>query len=532
MRREIAIIIGAGPAGLTAAYELLKREDVRPIVYEMDDLVGGISRTINYKGNRIDIGGHRFFSRSARVVQWWLNILPLQGSSSRDKGGCDAVPPVLLDPGGPDPETTDRVMLVRKRRSRILYAGKLFDYPLAASLDTVVKLGFGRSAAIVASYLKARAYPIRSEKSLEDFFINRFGRALYGTFFRDYTEKLWGVPCDQLSPEWGVQRIKGLSVSKALLDVCRHVLPAGASGTSAETSLIRHFMYPKLGPGQLWSQVARIVEDKGGEIHLRHRIVHLASEGPRITGVTVRDETTGRTAEVKGSYFFSTMAIKDLVAGLGESAPDDVRNVARGLVYRDFITVGLLLKKLRAGAKATEQGAGGLIPDCWLYIHEPCVKMGRIQVFNNWSPYMVCDETKVWVGLEYFCTEGDRLWNMDDRDLTGIAVEEMARIGFIDRADVLDSTVIRMPKAYPAYTGAYRNLARIRDYTDRFENLFLVGRNGMHRYNNADHSMLSAMAAVGNIIHGVRSKDNIWAVNADEEYHEAAAQEPDHANCE
>jgi len=523
MRPETAIIIGAGPAGLTAAYELLKRGNIKPVVYEMDNLVGGISRTINYKGNRIDIGGHRFFSKSPKVVQWWLNILPLQGSSSRDAEARDAVPLSLLDVNGPDPEKTDRVMLVRKRRSRILYAGRLFEYPLAANLDTAVKLGIGRTAGILASYLRARAFPIRSERSLEDFFINRFGRALYATFFRDYTEKLWGVPCDQLSPEWGVQRIKGLSVSKALLDVCRHVLPGG-SGTSGETSLIRHFMYPKLGPGQLWSQVARIVEDKGGEIHLGHRVVHLTSEGSRITGVVVRDEATGHAAEVNGDYFFSTMPIKDLIAGLKSSAPDDIREIARGLVYRDFITVGLLLERLRAGSKKTEQVAGGLIPDCWLYIHEPCVKMGRIQVFNNWSPYLVRDEAKVWVGLEYFCTEGDQLWNMSDRKLAEMAIEEMARIGFIDVADVLDSTVIRMPKAYPAYTGTYESLGRIRDYTDRFENLFLIGRNGMHRYNNADHSMLSAMAAVDNIIHGVKSKDNIWAVNAEEEYHETAAQ--------
>jgi len=524
MQPETAIIVGAGPAGLTAAYELLKCGNIKPIVYEMDDLVGGISRTINYKGNRIDIGGHRFFSKSHKVVQWWLDILPLQGSSSRDAGDRDTVPLSLLDVNGPDPEKTDRVMLVRKRRSRILYAGKLFEYPLAANLDTVIKLGGRRTAAILASYLRARAFPIRNERSLEDFFINRFGRALYGTFFRDYTEKLWGVPCEQLSPEWGVQRIKGLSVSKALLDVCRHILPGGASGTSGEASLIRHFMYPKLGPGQLWSQVARIVEEKGGEIHLRHRIIRLTSEDSRITNVIVRDEATGHTAEVKGDYFVSTMPIKDLIAGLGASAPDDVRDVAQELVYRDFITAGLLLERLRTGSKKTERGAGGLIPDCWLYIHEPCVKMGRIQVFNNWSPYMVRDETKVWVGLEYFCTEGDRLWNMSDRELAELAIEEMARMGFIDRADVLDSTVIRMPKAYPAYTGAYKSLDRIRDYTDRFENLFLIGRNGMHRYNNADHSMLSAMAAVDNIIHGVKSKDNIWAVNADEEYHEAGVQ--------
>ena len=520
MGRRVAVIIGAGPAGLTAACELLKRSDVKPVVYEASDIVGGISRTVDYKGNRIDIGGHRFFSKSPRVLEWWLDVLPLQAGVLASELLGECCPPGAQDGGGLDPARTDRVMLVRERRSRILYAGQLFDYPIAMSLDTVSKLGPRRIAAILGSYLKARAVPIREQKSLEDFFINRFGRVLYRTFFKDYTEKLWGVPCDQISAEWGAQRIKGLSLTRAMLDVARRLLPHGASKAATETSLIRRFLYPKFGPGQMWSEAARRVQEAGGEIHFGRQVVGLRHDGARIVGATVKDHATGRVTEVPGDYFLSTMAIKDLIAGLGPPVPDEVRRIAEGLVYRDFITVGLLLRRLRVGTGSKTAHVSGLIPDCWLYIQEPEVNVGRIQVFNNWSPYMVRDPSTPWLGLEYFCNEGDALWSRADRDLVAMAADEMIRLGFVTRPDVLDGTVIRMPKAYPVYRGAYARLGTIREYTDRFENLFLVGRNGMHRYNNMDHSMLSAMVAVDNILQGVTSKDNLWSVNTEVEYHE------------
>jgi len=525
MSRDVAIIIGAGPAGLTAAFELLKRSDIKPVVYEASDVIGGISKTIDYKGNRIDIGGHRFFSKSPRVVQWWLDILPLQGGVAASEVLDEGCLPASTDAEGPDPMRTDRVMLVRERRSRILYSGQLFDYPIAMSLDTISKLGLPRLAAIMGSYLKARAFPIRDQRSLEDFFVNRFGRVLYRTFFKEYTEKLWGVPCDQISSEWGAQRIKGLSVTKAVLDMCRRLLPLGAKAAT-ETSLIRRFMYPKFGPGQMWSEVARAVQEAGGEIHLGHEVVGLTQDRSKITGVQVREMASGRLTQVAGDHFFSTMPIKDLVVGFGTSPSQEVRRIAQGLVYRDFITVGLLLKRLHVGSRTRTNGPNGLISDCWLYIQEPCVNVGRMQVFNNWSPYMVKDQATPWVGLEYFCNEGDPLWSRDDRDLAAMAVEEMIKIGFISRQDVLDSTVIRMPKAYPAYMGTYAGLDTIREYTDCFENLFLIGRNGMHRYNNMDHSMLSAMVAVDNILGGVKSKGNIWSVNTEVEYHEVVSRKP------
>ncbi len=516
MTKRRAIIIGAGPAGLTAAYELLTRTDIVPIVYEATDMIGGISRTVDYKGNKIDIGGHRFFSKSDRVVQWWLEMLPLQGG----------VPPEVPGPvpagAGPDPDRVDAVMLWRYRLSRILYGGKLFDYPIAPSLDTVTKLGAVRMARIGASYLAAQVRRIRPERSLEDFLVNRFGRELYLTFFKDYTEKLWGVPCDRINPSWGAQRIKGLSLTRAFLDALRHL--GRKSHQPTETSLIRHFMYPKFGPGQLWTEVARRIEERGGAIRMQHKVVALTCRDTRVTGVTVRDETTGRTTAVDADYVLSSMPVKDLVAALTPAAPAPIRAVSDGLLYRDFITVGLLLKRMRT-PQDKAAAPNGSVRDCWIYIQEPQVKVGRMQIFNNWSPYLVRDKNTTWMGLEYFCTEGDTLWNARDPALVQQAVEEMISMGFIDKTDVLDGTVIRMPKAYPAYFGTYDRFDVVRQFTDTFANLFLVGRNGMHKYNNSDHSMLSAMTAVDHIARGLTSKDAIWAVNPEGEYHEVMSKE-------
>lgn len=518
MSKKKAIIIGAGPAGLTAAYELLERTDVTPVIYETADIVGGISKTVDYKGNKIDIGGHRFFSKSAEVEDWWLRILPLQGAATQNEpaSGADPSSPVTTD--GPDPEKTDAVMLWRRRQSRILYSQKLFDYPIVPSLDTLRKLGPFRVAKILVSYLRACIRPIKDEHSLEDFLINRFGRELYQTFFKDYTEKLWGIPCTEISPAWGAQRIKGLSLTRAMLDVLRRLSPG--RGAPTETSLIRHFMYPKLGPGQLWTEVARRIEERGGTIHRRHTVTGLTRDTDRIRSLMVRDEASNQTSEVEADYFFSTMPVKDLFAGLTPPAPPDIRHVAEGLMYRDFMTVGLLLKDLHLKDKVPGRAADGCIADCWLYIQEPDVKVGRIQIFNNWSPYLVRDPKTVWLGLEYFCNEGEPLWNMSDAELSHFAVEEMINLGFITATEVLDSTVIRMPKAYPAYFGTHDRFPEIRSFTDRLENLFLIGRNGMHKYNNSDHSMLSAMRAVESVAQGITSKEAIWSVNTEVEYHE------------
>ncbi len=530
MNKKKAIIVGAGPAGLTAAYELLHKTKIKPIIYEMSGDVGGISKTVVYKGNRIDIGGHRFFSKSERVVNWWLNILPLQGAPARDDILLGRDVPISKEPGAPDPDKTDKVMLVRERLSRIFFLKKFFDYPLSLGFNTLSGLGLIRVIKITMSYIKSRFFPIRPEKSLEDFFINRFGRELYLTFFKDYTQKVWGVPCSQIGAEWGVQRVKGLSISRAIAHAAKSIFRRDYSMAQekTETSLIRRFIYPKYGPGQMWEEVAGIVKAKGGELHLKHKVVGLKSKGDRIVEAQIRDEITGEVTTTGADYFFSTMPIVDLIKALGDSVPEDVRQVAGGLSYRDFITVGLLLKKLRVKSRIRMKTINGMIPDHWVYIQEPAVKIGRIQIFNNWSPYMVQDENTVWVGLEYFCNEGDRLWIMPDKDLTELAIKELIEIGFIQREDVLDSTVIRMPKTYPAYFGTYGRFYVIRNFTDGFENMFLIGRNGMHKYNNTDHSMLSAMVAVENIINGIKAKDNLWNLNTEQQYHEQELTSAEH----
>lgn len=514
-----AIIIGAGPAGLTAAYELVKRTGIRPVILEMDACVGGIARTVNHKGNRIDIGGHRFFSKSERVMRWWLNMLPLQHMEEEHIRLTYHQGSTYLDQEdtGIDPDQEDRVMLVRNRKSRIYYQRQFFDYPISLSPATLRKLGFGQTVRIGLSYLRSALFPIRDVQNLEQFFINRFGRVLYETFFKDYTEKVWGKACSDIDASWGEQRIKGLSVRRAVLHNLRRLfVPKGLHGET-ETSLIEHFLYPKYGPGHLWAEVLREVLQAGGEIHYNKRVMEVEQEGGRITSVVAYDTKMGLPTRFTGDYFFSTMPVRELIGGCQFPVDEAVKRVAMGLEYRDFFTVGLLVRKLHV------QDGGrvrSMIDDNWIYIQEPDVKIGRLQVFNNWSPYMVRDSDRVWLGLEYFCQESDDLWKWDDERLVRFGAEELEKIGIIRREDVVDGLVIRMPKTYPAYFGTYGDFERIIRWADSFPNLFLVGRNGMHKYNNQDHSMLTAMTAVDNIIAGRTDKSNIWAVNTEQEYHE------------
>lgn len=523
MNEQSAVIIGAGPAGLTAAYELIRRTRIKPVILEMSDDVGGIARTVNYKGNRIDIGGHRFFSKSDRVMEWWLSILPLQGSPARDDRVSSEAIPLSTGPHAPDPEIEDRVMLARRRLSRIYFSGKFFDYPISLTPRTLVNLGLARAIRIALGYLRSRAFPIRPERSLEDFFINRFGRELYVTFFKDYTEKVWGVPCRSIPSEWGVQRVKGLSVGRAVLQALRKLFTRDSSLTQkkTETSLIERFLYPKFGPGQMWREVAAIVNGGGGKTELMQKVTGVKVSGDRVVRVIARNESTGEETCYEGDVFFSTMPVKGLIQAMGDVVPEEVRRIAQGLVYRDFITVGLLLRQLRITDGTGRDRSGPIrTRDNWIYVQDRSVKLCRIQIFNNWSPYLVKDENTVWIGMEYFCEEGDEFWNKQDADLMEHAAGELGKLRLISREDVLDGTVIRMPKTYPAYLGTHDRFHVIRDYLDRFENLFLIGRNGMHKYNNQDHSMLTAMTAVDNIVAGRTGKENIWAVNAEQSYHE------------
>ena len=526
--KKQAIIIGAGPAGLTAALEFLRKSEIEPIVLEASEEIGGISRTIRYKGNRMDIGGHRFFSKSDRVMQWWMELLPPALDEAAKDGSHHVISyqnqqRELNVKHAPDVDS-DLVMLVRPRQSRIYFLRRFFAYPVTLTPDTIRGLGILRTIRIGLSYLWTKFHQRKPERSLEDFLMNRFGVQLYLTFFKSYTEKVWGVRCDELSAEWGAQRIKGLSLSSAVAHFFKTLFRKKKSigdiaQKGTETSLIEQFLYPKYGPGQLWEHVASLIRQKGGQVLTGWRVEAIETSGKSIVAVQARN-AAGELRRFAGDYFFSTMPVKELVKALDVPAPANVREVAEGLAYRDFITVGLLADKL-----AVTEPDGSPLKDTWIYIQEPDVLLGRLQIFNNWSPYMVADPSKVWIGLEYFCYDTDALWKMPDEELIRFATAEVAKIGLLHANDVHDGHVVRVPKTYPAYYGTYARFDEVREYLDGYENLFLVGRNGMHKYNNQDHSMLTAMTAVDNIIAGHVDKASLWEINTEQEYHEEKSQE-------
>jgi len=517
---KTALLIGAGPAGLTAALEFLRRSDVHPIVLEASHEIGGISRTIRHNGNRIDIGGHRFFSKSDRVMNWWMDLMPPEANADTQHAlrHQNKQRTLKTSATGFTPETSDLVMLVRPRKSRIYFLRRFFDYPIKLTGDTLSKLGLVRTVKIGVSYLLARFFPRKVENSLEDFLINRFGRQLYLSFFTSYTEKVWGVPCEKISAEWGAQRIKGLSLTTAVLHFLKKTFSPRKEQEiqqkGTETSLIEKFLYPKYGPGQLWEHAADQIREQGGEILLGWRATRLFVEGDAITAVEAVSDN-GQRRRFDADYVFSTMPVRELIDALDTPIPSEVREVSDGLQYRDFITVGLLVDHL-----TVREADGGPLKDNWIYIQEPDVLVGRLQIFNNWSPYMVADPSKTWIGLEYFCYQTDALWKMADEDLKKFAIAEVEKIGILHACDVTDAHVVRVPKTYPAYFGTYDRFHVIREFLDRYHNLYLVGRNGMHKYNNQDHSMLTAMTAVDNILAGVRDKDNVWSINTEMEYHE------------
>jgi len=515
-KTKTAVIAGAGPAGLTAAYELLRQTDIHPVVCEMSDAVGGISRTVCYKGNRMDIGGHRFFSKSDRVTKWWQEVMPLQGRPSLDDKLIGR-PETGLPADGPNPEKEDRVMLLRGRVSRIYYLRKFFDYPISLKWQTFANMGLRRTLLSGMGYLKATVAK-REEKSLEDFYVNRFGRPLYNMFFEDYTEKVWGVHPSRLGADWGSQRVKGLSVAAILKDMVRKRF-GRKDARKVETSLIEQFVYPKYGPGQLWETVASDIRKQGGDVCMQTEVRRIHVENGRVDYVETATPD-GQTARQACDWFLSSMPLKDLIAALdGIEVPDDVRRIAGELPYRDFITVGLLVKQLKMRNATRIKTYRDRIPDTWIYIQERDVKIGRLQVFNNWSPYLLQDyEHTMWIGLEYFCSEGDDLWQMPEQDFIRMAVDELVHIGFIDADDVLDATQVKVRKAYPSYFGTYYELDRVKAFLDDIDNLYCIGRNGQHRYNNMDHSMLTAMETVDNIRSGRTDKRNIWSVNTEEGY--------------
>ena len=517
MEKKKVIIIGAGPAGLTAAYELLDKSDnYEVILLEESNTFGGIARTVNYKGNRMDMGGHRFFSKVPEVNNWWEKMLPTQGKMPYDD--IELNRNSTVKDGGPDPKETDRVMLRRKRLSRIFFKNKFFDYPISLKMDTLKNMGFGTTIVVGFSYIKSVIFK-RKENSLEDFYINRFGKKLYSMFFENYTTNLWGRHPSKISAEWGAQRVKGLSIVAILKDMFGKIFKK--KNRKVETSLIEEFAYPKLGPGQLWELTAKEVEEKGGKIIKNARVNRIhKNEENILTGVSYIKE--GENIQINGDYVISSMPIKDLVEGMND-IPDEYLQIASGLPYRNYMTVGVLIDHLNLKNETKIKTIGNIVPDTWVYVHDKRVKMGRFQIFNNWSPYLVKDlKNTVWMGLEYFCNEGDSMWSMTDEEFAKMGIEEMVTMKLIDsKENVKDYHVERVKKAYPAYFDTYEHIDKLRSYLDTIPNLFCVGRNGQHRYNNLDHSMCTSFEAVKNIIGGVTDKSNIWRVNTEKEYHES-----------
>lgn len=506
------VIIGAGPAGLTAARELQQAGETSIVVLESDGYVGGISRTVQHNGNRIDIGGHRFFSKSDWVMEWWQKYLPVQASEIdrlrvlRYRGQEMPVEAIKIGPAVDE----NAVMLTRDRLSRIYFNQQFFDYPLKLNAGSLQKLGFKKTILFGFSYVAARIRPINPEKSLEDFLINRFGRQLYLQFFKEYTEKVWGVPCGEISAEWGAQRIKSLSILKAVAHAAKSAI--GLNGGKAEqTSLIESFIYPKFGPGQMWEAVANRFKAEGGTLHMNAKATNISIENGRVTGVIVSFED-GRKENIPCSYLISTMPVKELVEASSSYWPSEVLAVAKNLQYRDFFTIGLLYE---------ESDLREPLKDNWIYIQEPGVNVGRVQIFNNWSPHLVARQGTVWLGLEFFCKDTDEIWNKNDAELIALAQQEIKKIALVKSDVALDAVVLKVPKAYPGYFGdAYKQFDLLKGALDDVENLFLVGRNGMHRYNNQDHSMLTAKEAANQISSGLVDKAKIWSINVDDDYHE------------
>ncbi|MCR5540844.1 MAG: NAD(P)/FAD-dependent oxidoreductase [Ruminococcus sp.] len=503
------VIIGGGPAGLTAAYELLKGGECEVTVLEASDTLGGISRTVQHNGNRMDIGGHRFFSKDERIMKWWAELMPVQGKPSFDDRVLGHEKP--FEKNGGDPECEDNIMLLRNRTSRIYYKKAFFDYPVTMNMNTIKNMGLMTTARAGFSYIYSCAHKL-PETNLENFYINRFGRVLYSMFFEGYTEKLWGRHPREISADWGAQRVKGLSITAILKDMLSKVLGT-KTNENAETSLIEQFWYPKYGPGQLWELVGQRVTEMGGKILYGREVTEIKTVNERVTSVKCGEE------EFLADEFISSMPIKDLVNGM--KADKNIQRIANGLPYRDFVTVGLLVNRLKLKNKTNKRTLGNIVPDCWIYVQDKGVKLGRIQIFNNWSPYMVADPVgTVWIGLEYFCDEGDRFWNMSEKECVDFAVKELRKMGVIGKDAVIDSHREKVRKAYPAYFDTYAEFDKVRHNLDSYENLWCVGRNGQHRYNNMDHSMMTAIEAVKAINNGKVDKSAIWNVNTEKEYHE------------
>ena len=514
--KKLVVIIGAGPAGLSAGYEILKKSDeFDVIILEKSDCIGGISRTVNHKGNRMDIGGHRFFSKNEDIVKWWLNFLPMQSENSFDDNLLNRKKD--LPKQGLNPEKEDKVMLKRQRVSRIFYNRKFFDYPVKMNFQTVKNMGFFTTFSAGLSYLHS-IFSKKEENSLENFYINRFGKKLYSMFFENYTEKLWGRHPRDISADWGRQRVKGLSIFGILKDIFFKIFPF--FNHKVETSLIEEFMYPKFGPGQLWETVAQNFRDLGGKIIFNFDVTDFSLKNGRISSLSYINSDNEKVI-LNADYIISSMPLKDLVLGI-DKADNDIKEIASNLPYRDFVTVGVLVKEINLKNETKIKTLNNRIPDCLIYVQDSSVKLGRIQFFNNWSPYMTADyKNTQWIGLEYFCRENDEFWNLSEDAILDYVADELIKMKIINSKDeILDFHRERVEKAYPAYFDSYKNIDKVIDFINSVENLYCIGRNGQHRYNNMDHSMMSGFLCAKGIVEDIDNKKEIWNVNTEQDYHE------------
>ena len=518
MNKKKVVILGAGPAGLTAGHDLLTKdpEHYDVIILEKTNDIGGISKTINYKGNLMDIGGHRFFSKDPQVNKWWQQRLKIQSFPALDDEILNRHKDLPVN--GANPAIEDDVFLIRDRISRIYYNKSFLNYPISLDIKLITSIGIFRTIKAGFSYIWSLLKKL-PENSLENFYINRFGRVIYSLFFEKYTLKLWGIHPKDLSADWGCQRVKGISILEVLKNAFAKQFNLGKK--SKETSFIEKFMYPKFGPGQLWEKTAHEIETLGGKIIRNVNVQRIVFKNNKVQEVVF--EKNGNISSLQSDFLLSSAPIKDLFSFFtGIDIPKNIYKATQELQYRDFITIGFLLKKLNLKNTTEYKTINDITPDCWIYIQEPNIKMGRIQIFNNWSPYSVKDlQNTVWIGTEYFCTEGDDFWNKSDQELFEFAKNELLSMNLIVSADdIIDWHCEKIQKAYPAYFGSYKYMDQITAFLNQYDNLFCIGRNGQHRYNNMDHSMMTAFNAVENILNGKSSKDNIWSVNTEKVYHE------------
>lgn len=509
-KRKKIVIIGAGPAGLTAAFELSKDNRFEIIILEKSNEIGGLSRTVNYKGFRMDIGGHRFFSKSNVVLRWWEQFMPVENVSKGQEIDLTYQGRTTNFKFSQQNPIDRNNMMIRTRRSRILFLRTFFDYPLRLDFNSFKKFGVIRLTRILMSYLFSK-FNFNKPKNLEEFFIKRFGSELYTLFFKSYTEKVWGVPCKEISAEWGEQRIKKLSIRKAIIHLFKNKSD-GIAQKNIETSLIEQFLYPKLGPGQMWELVAEECKSNGVKIIFNSCVEGFSRNEYHLNEVYFTSQGIENKID-QIDYLLSTMPVQELIMGMND-VPKNIQTISDGLIYRDFITVGVLVRKDKTSLANKK--------DNWIYIQESDVQLARLQIFNNWSPYLVPGDDFLWLGLEYFCYQNDTLWNLSDQEMLSLCETELLKLHLIEIDSIKDFHIVRQEKSYPAYFGSYREFEEIRSFTDNFSNLFLIGRNGMHRYNNQDHSMLTAIEASKQIKEGVIDKDKIWNINTEQEYHEGS----------